>query len=142
MKAVVYFLISCFLFLSFSSSLKANQKKDEWNYVPIRTSDLSKVPDASPSFKNVKVAYNNDKYLIRGQANVANGSFYYSVEDGHRVIIKETLIKVNKEAPHWTDFSFSLPKEKVESHNCFLLLYERDEKDGKIIHTYVINLSK
>ena len=76
-----------------------------------------------------------------GEARVSNGSFYYSVEDGHRVLLKEALLKVNKEAPNWTDFSITLPEIKGSTDQMFIHLYERDDGDGKIIHPYVITIS-
>ncbi|PFA66495.1 intracellular proteinase inhibitor [Bacillus sp. AFS015802] len=97
-------------------------------------------PQENPSFRNVKVMEVKGRYTVSGQARVSSGCFYYSVEDGHRVLLQETFMKVNKEAPNWTDFSIILPEMKGRSGKLFLNLYERDDGDGKIIHPYVITI--
>ena len=106
--------------------------------LPIRAVDTFVVPEENPSFRQVKVREVKGRYTVSGQARVSNGSFYYAVEDGHRVLLAETLLKVNKEAPHWTEFSIILPDLKLRSDKGYLTLYERDDGDGKIIHPYVI----
>ena len=98
------------------------------------------VPEENPSFRGVKVREVKGRYTVSGQARVSNGSFYYSVEDGHRTLVSETFLKVNKEAPHWTTFSIILPEMKKINGSLFLSLYERDAGDGKIIHPYLITI--
>ncbi|WP_064092236.1 BsuPI-related putative proteinase inhibitor [Rossellomorea aquimaris] len=108
---------------------------------PLRASHTFIVLKENPSFRHVSIRSHHDKLVVRGQANVSAGSFYYSVEDGHNVLINETLMKVNKDAPAWTDFSFSFPVPRCNKANeCFLLLYERDEMSGKIRHPYLMRL--
>lgn len=107
---------------------------------PLRAEDSFSVPDENPSFRGVKVLEVKGRVSIHGQARVSDGSFYYSVEDGHRVLLKETLFKVNKEAPNWTDFSIILPELSGSAEKVFISLYERDKGDGKILHRYVISI--
>jgi hypothetical protein len=107
---------------------------------PLRAEYSFKVPEENPSFRGVKVREVKERISIQGQARVSDGSFYYYVEDGHRVLLKETLFKVNKEAPNWTDFAIILPEMKRSTDKLFLSLYERDNEDGKILHRYIISI--
>ncbi|UXH45751.1 Gmad2 immunoglobulin-like domain-containing protein [Rossellomorea vietnamensis] len=124
MKAIVYILISSILLLG----------------APMKSGAESVLPQEHPSFKDVKVREIKGRFTVTGQARVSSGSFYYMVEDGHRVLLSETLLKVNKEAPAWTEFSIILPELKRRNGKLFLNLYERDEGDGKIIHSYLVVL--
>ena len=107
---------------------------------PLRATAAFQIPEENPSFRNVKFREIKGVYTISGQARVSNGSFYYSVEDGHRVLISETLHKLNKEAPNWSEFAIVLKEVKGKSGQLILSLYERDDGDGKIIHPYVITM--
>lgn len=107
---------------------------------PLRAADSFLVPEENPSFRGVTVREVKGRFTITGLARVSDGGFYYSVEDGHRVLLKETLFKVNKEAPNWTDFSIILPELSGNVKNAFISLYERDKGDGKILHRYVISI--
>jgi Intracellular proteinase inhibitor/Immunoglobulin-like domain of bacterial spore germination len=120
-------------------ALLMGEEKSSFKH-PLRAVESFTVPEENPSFRDVKVREVKGRYTVSGQARVANGSFYYSVEDGHRVLLSETLLKVNKEAPNWTEFSIILPKIKGRTGQRFLNLYERDDGDGKIIHPYVITI--
>lgn len=107
---------------------------------PMRAVDSFSVPEENPSFRGVAVREVKGRFTIAGRARVSDGSFYYSVEDGHRVLLKETLFKVNKEAPNWTDFTIILPELSGSGEKAFISLYERDKGDGKILHRYVISI--
>jgi Immunoglobulin-like domain of bacterial spore germination len=124
LKTIVYVLISSILLLG----------------VPMKSGAESVLPQEHPSFKDVKVREVKGRFTVTGQARVSSGSFYYVVEDGHRVLLPETLMKVNKEAPSWAGFSIILPELKRRNGKLFLNLYERDEGDGRIIHTYFVAL--
>ncbi|MBN8192475.1 hypothetical protein JI667_09955 [Bacillus sp. NTK074B] len=105
---------------------------------PLRATASFQIPEENPSFRNVKIREIKGVYTVSGQARVSNGSFYYSVEDGHRVLIPETFQKVNKEAPNWSDFTIILNQVKGKNDNLIVSLYERDAGDGKIVHPFVI----
>ncbi|WP_052504433.1 BsuPI-related putative proteinase inhibitor [Rossellomorea aquimaris] len=107
---------------------------------PLRAEYSFTVPKENQSFRAVKVREVKGRFTIQGQARVSDGSFYYYVEDGHRVLLKETLFKVNKESPNWTDFTIILPELTGSTDKFFLSLYERDNEDGKILHRYVISI--
>ncbi|TYR77816.1 hypothetical protein FZC79_03120 [Rossellomorea vietnamensis] len=102
------------------------------------------IEEQNPSFKNVKMVSSGNSYCVRGQAKVAAGSFYYTVEDGHNILIEETLVKVNKESPNWSDFEFSfeLGRDKIAKNRPVILnLYERNLEDGTVHHNYTVEVN-
>ncbi|NMH69483.1 hypothetical protein HF072_11915 [Bacillus sp. RO3] len=108
--------------------------------LPLRATHTFTVPEENPAFRAMKVREVKGRVIVQGEARVSDGSFYYDVEDGHRVLLKETIFKVNKEAPNWTEFTLILPELKGRKGKVFLSLYERDSEDGKIKHRYVISI--
>lgn len=109
---------------------------------PLRAVGSFNVPVENGSFRSVGVKEIKGRFVVTGKARVADGSFYYSVEDGHEVLLKESLMKVNKEAPYWTGFSIVLPELKGSGERMFLHLYERDDGDGKVVNLYVVPITK
>lgn len=102
------------------------------------------IEEQNPSFKKVKMVSSGNSYCVRGQANVSAGSFYYTVEDGHNILKEETMVKVNKESPNWSEFEFSFElgrDEIVKNRPVLLNLYERDLEDGTVHHNYTVEVS-
>jgi hypothetical protein len=96
----------------------------------------------SGAFRNIQIHYNGTHVVIKGEACLKEGLFFYTVEDGHYVFVEETLVKVNKKAPNWSPFSITLPKDKIPKlKNVMLVLYERKIEDGTIINETAIPLS-
>ncbi|MCR8849027.1 Gmad2 immunoglobulin-like domain-containing protein [Rossellomorea sp. SC111] len=139
MKAIVYLLISFIMFLGAPMTMEASLYMESVDHHFGEVKSFT-VAEGNPSFKDVKVMEVKGRYTVSGQARVSSGSFYYSVEDGHRVVLSETLLKVNKEAPNWTKFSIILPEMEARTGKLFLNLYERDKEDGKVIHSYIVAL--
>lgn len=103
------------------------------------------IEEQNPSFKNVKMVSSGNSYCVRGQAKVSAGSFYYTVEDGHNILKEETMVKVNKESPNWSEFEFSfeLGRDEIAKNRPVLLkLYERDLEDGTIYHNYIVVVNR
>ena len=103
-----------------------------------------KINEENPSFKKVELIKKESSYIVKGEAKVSAGCFYYTVEDGHKILVEETLVKVNKEYPNWAAFSFRLnfdPSKPDGNRPLLLNLYERDLKDGTIYHTYTKKLN-
>jgi Intracellular proteinase inhibitor/Immunoglobulin-like domain of bacterial spore germination len=97
------------------------------------------VPDTNTAFRNVKVEGQSGKYKVTGEARVFEGSFHYTVEDGHNYLIEEQVAYVKQGAPEWSPFelNLSIPTEKWPENGTLILhLYERSEKDGSVIHSY------
>ncbi|KAA9027525.1 hypothetical protein [Niallia endozanthoxylica] len=79
------------------------------------------------NFKDIHVIKKNGQYVITGNSKVRKGVFYYSVEDGHRVLIPETKIRVNN--LYWTSFklSITIPTNFVPDNGVLTLnLYEKN----------------
>ncbi|EDL62769.1 BsuPI-related putative proteinase inhibitor [Bacillus sp. SG-1] len=109
----------------------------------VQTKKLT-VEAENPSFRNVELSPADGSYIVKGEAKVSAGCFYYTVEDGHNILIEETLVKVNKEYPNWTAFSFTFdfdPEEVSKNRPVLLNLYERDLKEGTIYHNYTLRLN-
>ncbi|UOQ43464.1 BsuPI-related putative proteinase inhibitor [Halobacillus salinarum] len=58
-------------------------------------------PEANQAFKDIKVSGNNGNYTVTGKAKVFEGSFMYTVEDGHHVQIEPTAVQAEAGAPQW-----------------------------------------
>ncbi|WP_409253415.1 BsuPI-related putative proteinase inhibitor [Bacillus sp. SCS-153A] len=98
----------------------------------------------NPSFRNVELSQTDGSYAVKGEAKVSAGCFYFTVEDGHNILLEETLVKVNKEYPNWTDFKFTFDfdwKKVPQNRPVLLNIYERDLKEGTIYHTYTVRLN-
>ncbi len=79
------------------------------------------------NFKDIHVIKKNGQYVITGNSKVRKGVFYYSVEDGHRVLVPETKVRVNN--LYWTSFklSITIPTNFVTDKGVLILnLYEKD----------------
>ncbi|MCA0983833.1 hypothetical protein LCL89_07145 [Halobacillus yeomjeoni] len=86
------------------------------------------------AFREVTVSGENGSYVIQGEARVFEGSFLYSVEDGHNVIIEPTPVQVSDGAPAWSSFELNIdvPEDKRPDFGLVTLtLFEESSKDGK-----------
>jgi hypothetical protein len=97
------------------------------------------------SFRNVKVAGEQGKYIVTGEARIFEAVYMYSVEDGHNVIIEETPAQLKEGAPAWSPFELeiNISKMKLPKNGTLILhLYERSAKDGSIVNSYFAELEK
>ncbi|MFT4417132.1 BsuPI-related putative proteinase inhibitor [Fredinandcohnia humi] len=97
------------------------------------------IPEGNTAFRNIQVTGENGEYIVTGEARVFEGSFFYSVEDGHEYIIPETVQQASEGAPTWAPFEIklSIPKEKLPLNGALMIhLYERSAKDGSITNSY------
>jgi hypothetical protein len=97
------------------------------------------------AFRNVEVEGANGKYTVIGEARVFEGSFFYTVEEGHEYIIEETNFSVKEGAPSWSPFTIEIdiPQEALpENATITLELYERSENDGKMTNVYYQKLEQ
>lgn len=95
--------------------------------------------EGNKAFRNIEVTGENGEYIVTGEARVYEGTFLYSVEDGHDYVVNETVQTINEGAPAWSKFeiSISIPKEKFPNNGSLIItLYEKSAKDGSIINTY------
>ncbi|WP_335870021.1 BsuPI-related putative proteinase inhibitor [Bacillus sp. 2205SS5-2] len=109
----------------------------------LQTNYSFKVDDSRDTFRNLKVLVKGKgQFEISGEAKTREGSFYYTVEDGHDVLVEETLVKVNKKEPSWTQFVFIVTETEswVGNDNAILMLYERDQANGTPLNQFTIKL--
>ena len=71
-----------------------------------------------------------NKYRAKGEAQIFEANFNWSVEDGHYVL-KTGSAMTNAGAPEWGKFEFTFEVKKVDDYSTLLLiLYEVSSEDG------------
>ncbi|MBA2174515.1 hypothetical protein H0266_06290 [Halobacillus locisalis] len=86
------------------------------------------------AFREIKVSGQNGSYVVSGEARVFEGSFMYSIEDGHNMIVEPTAVQVDEGAPSWSAFEIevSIPEEKLpEFGTVTMSIFEESAKGGK-----------
>lgn len=107
----------------------------------LSTSRTVHVPAKNPVFKNIEVSGERGTYRVEGQAKPRNGTFYYTVEDGHHQQIQETKEEISSDG--WSSFLLELeiPESQLPENGTLILnLYERDNE--MIVHNYSVVLEK
>jgi hypothetical protein len=115
-----------------------------------RTIDRSKlkcstkmlVPEENQAFHHVSKGGLGGNYQIKGETN--SKVFFYTVEDGHRQIIKEQRVIVENPNSQWIPFSIQLKileKELPKNGSLIMNLYNRGS-DGEIKDHYPILLDR
>lgn len=102
------------------------------------------IEKAEDVFRNVSVTGTNGEYTVTGEASVFEGTFYYTVEDGHDYLIEETVVTVEEGAPNWSDFEFqiAIPQDKLTNTTLTLELYEKSAENGEPIHHVTLQLDR
>ncbi|WP_113926578.1 BsuPI-related putative proteinase inhibitor [Bacillus sp. P14.5] len=124
--------------------LQAEQINGKPAQEPIDDSVKLTIEEENPSFRKVEMSSSKEIYCVMGQAKVSAGNFYYTVEDGHNILKEETIVKVNKESPNWSnfEFSFELEVDEINKNRPVLInLYERDLEEGTIYNSYTIRIN-
>jgi len=82
-------------------------------------------------FKDVTVQrIGENKFLIRGQGQIFEASFNWTVEDGHEELYKGFQM-TEAGAPEWGKFEFTIDaKKKRENSTLILILFESSVRDG------------
>ncbi|ARI78052.1 BsuPI-related putative proteinase inhibitor [Halobacillus mangrovi] len=109
------------------------------------TNDKSKTYGNGEAFRNVKVSGENGSYMVKGEARVFEGTFMYSVEDGHMVQVEPTSVQVEKGAPEWSEFELEInvPEDLLPDYGTLtLVLFEESANDGKPTHVNNIPLEQ
>ncbi|MGP4077234.1 BsuPI-related putative proteinase inhibitor [Halobacillus sp. K22] len=97
------------------------------------------------AFRNVTVAGENGTYTIAGEARVHEGSFNYTVEDGHFVLVEPTSLQVAEGAPAWSSFQIEIDisKEDLPDYGSLTLtVFEESAEDGSPEHVNHLLLQK
>ncbi|WP_300570415.1 Gmad2 immunoglobulin-like domain-containing protein [Flavobacterium sp.] len=92
-------------------------------------------------FRNVTVEKMSDnKFRVRGEGQIFEASFNWSVEDGHNEL-KKGYEMTDAGAPEWGKFDFILDSVKdKENSTLTLILFETSAKDGSRQHELPIIL--
>jgi hypothetical protein len=109
----------------------------------LSTSSTVNIATENLVFKKVVVSGDSGSYRVVGQVKSQNGSFYYTVEDGHHQQIQETRKEISGDATEWSTFVLELkiPEELLPQNGTLMLnLYERN--NGAIVHNYPAVLEK
>lgn len=92
-------------------------------------------------FRNVVLEkLGDDKFRVKGQAQVYEATINWSVEDGHN-IITDGFTTATIGAPEWGDFDFTFEAKKAEENSVLtLVLFETSAEDGSQKHSLPISL--
>lgn len=92
-------------------------------------------------FREVRVKrLDTDLFEISGEAQVFEGNFNWTLEDGHRVL-KQGHEPTSAGAPEFGEFNFRLIAAKRDSNSTLhLILFESSAKNGKRQHELPIPL--
>jgi hypothetical protein len=93
-------------------------------------------------FRNVTVEkQENNKYLVKGTAQIFEASFSWVIEDGHEELQKGFAM-TDAGAPEWGKFSFTVEAiKKRPNYTLHLILFESSAKDGSRQYELPILLS-
>ena len=107
---------------------------------PIEQSEVLK-EYKNERFRNVTLEKLGDnKFRVKGQAQVYEATIKWTVEDGHDVIVGGfTTASIG--APEWGDFDFTFEAKKAEQNSALtLILFQESAKDGSQQYTLPISL--
>lgn len=92
-------------------------------------------------FRNVTVTpLEENKFQLRGEAQIFEASFSWSLEDGHN-ILQEGHAMTSAGAPDWGKFDFTIVANKDRANSTLhIILYEGSPKDGSRTHELPIPL--
>ncbi|GEN52926.1 BsuPI-related putative proteinase inhibitor [Halobacillus faecis] len=85
------------------------------------------------AFRDITVSGEKGSYVVKGEARVFEGSFMYSVEDGHHVHVEPTAFQVDEGGPSWSAFELKIdiPEEDLPMFGTLTLtLFEESAQDG------------
>jgi|GEM_PF-6038120 len=97
------------------------------------------------AFRNVTVSGENGAYTIEGETRVHEGSFIYTVEDGHYVLVEPTSVQVVEGAPAWSSFEIEIDisEEDLPTYGSLTLtVFEESAEDGSAVHVNHLLLQK
>jgi hypothetical protein len=94
-------------------------------------------------FKNIQVTGKSGEYVVTGQAHSQYNHLFYSVEDGHYILVTEQPIKGNAKDPNWSNFTLtiSISKNRLPDNGTLVLnLYQKNPNDQTLKHVYPVVL--
>lgn len=94
------------------------------------------------TFRKIHVSGKDGTYRVSGEARVFEGSFAYSVSDGHNVFIEKNK-QIEKGGPDWAPFSFEvkIPEDDLPINGTLMLeLFYYSPKNGEKADTLAVPL--
>ena len=141
-----------FLLLILIASCNKKEKTADQKHEPVKISDTVPLKKAVPShtvlknysnerFRNVTVEkVNRNKFRVKGEAQIFEASFSWTVEDGHNEL-KNGDEMTDAGAPEWGKFDFTVEVTKSDANTTLtLILFELSAKDGSRQHELPITL--
>ncbi|WP_017754583.1 Gmad2 immunoglobulin-like domain-containing protein [Calidifontibacillus oryziterrae] len=101
--------------------------------------------DENNAFRNIEATGEKGNYVVKGEARVFEGVFFYAVEEGHNYLIEETKVEVAQGAPTWEPFelNITIPEDQLPNNGTLTLtLYEHSAKDNTEINYYNVKLDQ
>ncbi|UOQ92810.1 BsuPI-related putative proteinase inhibitor [Halobacillus shinanisalinarum] len=92
------------------------------------------------AFRNFTLKGEKGNYSVSGEASVNEGTFYYSVDNGHNILIDKEKVQVDKAAPEWSSFDIQIDitEEKLPDQGALVMtIYQLDENDQPVNMNYV-----
>ncbi|WP_407272403.1 BsuPI-related putative proteinase inhibitor [Radiobacillus sp. PE A8.2] len=92
---------------------------------------------------NIKVEGSNGEYKLKGEVSPIVEELYYTVEDGHSVVVEETKITV--ESDEWSPFEIqvSIPSDQLPNNGTVsMYLYDKNPEDGQILSSQAVTLQQ
>ena len=146
MKRIIFLL-----FILITSCNKKEKIADE-TQVPVKMSDTVQLKKAVPSntslknysnerFRNVTVEkVNVNKFRVKGEGQIFEASFNWTVEDGHYELQKGYEM-TDAGAPEWGKFDFTINVAKNKKNSTLtLIIFEISAEDGSRQHQLPIFL--
>ncbi|WP_164669499.1 hypothetical protein [Virgibacillus doumboii] len=110
------------------------------------SADEESAESSAIQFSNIDVKVNENNIRVTGEAQAADDTFYYKLEQGESVLVEESKVKLKKKAHGGISFEIKLERnfEASDSEDVpVLTLYDKNG-DGEIVNeNYVpIDLAK
>nr|WP_256521745.1 BsuPI-related putative proteinase inhibitor [Halobacillus sp. A5] len=102
--------------------------------------DIEASADGEEIFRDLSLSGDDGQYTITGEAKVTGGEFFYTVEDGHNVLMNEKSAKVDDPEAEWSPFELDISiseDELPERGSLIMTMFDRDGEDQPINMNFV-----
>lgn len=139
-----FLLLWIFIFLCLPAPILVLGQKQSAGQYYLKGPEIH-VKEESPLIRNVKVSGRDGIYIVKGEASPATDSFYYEVEDGHRIFISEKYVTANKFNSKWVEFKININilKESLPDNGTLTMyFYEKNKKINEMTRVFPIILQR
>lgn len=94
-------------------------------------------PDAYAKFQNIDIQTEQNQARIAGDANASGNQFYYQVEQGEKILMREEIVEVDSD---WSSFEIivRITQEMKESEDVVIVkMYNKDDEGRMVNPNYV-----